>query len=581
MIVSFTPIRSGSKCIPHKNVRLLNGKPLFHYVTLEALKVSSLDEVWISTDCEQYAVLAPPGVQVHRRSEASSSDKSLLADVVMEFIKACTNITTIVILQATSPTTKSQDIEEALQHSASGKGCVSVQPAHVYLYHDNKPLWTARTPRQDSKTFAEDGSIYVIHVADFLKTKTIPTFPCHNMIIQHPVCDIDTEEDFKRAEALLYRPYPDMIDTDGIKCIDSYLNLCESLQISTRKQKRTMIIAEIGYNHQGNIKTAKELIRRCKDSGVDVVKLQKQDLGLDGRFTPAALQRPYLSKNSFGETYGDHRRSLELSKEDFKALQSYSKEIGIAFAASAYDMPSFDFLELLNVPFYKIASGDIGNLKLIEHVAKKGKPVILSTGMADMTTVAKSVMAVLKHNNNLTLLQCTSSYPVPDDEVQLNVIRTYQQVFPKIKIGFSGHDQGTPLTLAAVALGCKVVERHVTLDKQMKGSDHIASLDMNELATLVRDIRRIDSALGTGIKCLQPSEQTFMNKLAKRLVYTRSFAKGSIITPCDVVAKVNFQTSDDVPLVDTEWEVRELVTDVVQNENMQTNHFRSVPEIRE
>ncbi|XP_045197267.2 uncharacterized protein LOC123551991 [Mercenaria mercenaria] len=769
MIVSFTPIRSRSKGVQHKNIHLLNGKPLFHYVVLEALKVSSLNEVWVSTDSEHYASLAPPGVKVHKRSEVSATDQSTTADVLMEFVKTRSDIARVVVLQATSPTTTYQDIEKALQHSASNKGCVSVQPAHVYLYQGNVPLWTTRVPRQDSKIFAEDGSIYVIHVADFIKTKSIPTFPCRTMVVPHAVCDIDTEQDFARASALLYRSsttvidiggtyvrlkyknrveqwctrtlcgskdqlkefildqikqiddyeifisaagiitekqgyyvvsdaselmpfwkgtiFPkyvdgklikmqndgdcavmelvrknklqqknimllvfgtgiatglyingnvvknaeigrlfepefsvnfetsdtlklvrkltkiksmlslddlyvsgfilkhkhhiDILEQYGIKPIDSYLNMCGALHINAKEQfqqKKTKIIAEIGYNHQGDVNIAKELIRRCKDTGVDLVKLQKQDLGPDGRFTQEVLHSPYVTKNSFGETYGNHRKALELCERDFKALQSYAKAIGIEFIASGHDKPSFDFLETLDIPFYKIGSGDIGNLELIEYVAKKRKPVILSTGMSDLWTVEKSVRAVLKHNHDLTLLHCTSSYPVPDNEVQLNVIRTYQMMFPNIKIGFSGHDQGTPLTLAAVALGCEVVEKHVTLDKQMKGSDHIASLDMNELAMLVRDVRRIDSAMGTGIKCIQPSENVCINKLGKRLVYTSSFEKGSVITPKNVVAKINSKTADDVPIIDTEWDFRKLQFAVVKNENMKINHFKTVSE---
>ncbi|XP_045167197.2 N-acylneuraminate cytidylyltransferase-like [Mercenaria mercenaria] len=214
MIVSFTPIRSGSKGVPNKNIRILNGIPLFHHVVLQALKVSSLNEVWFSTDSDHYAELAPPGVKVHKRSTETATDKSPTEDVVMEFVKTRPDIATVVLLQATSPTTTSKDIEEALRISASGKGCISVQPANVYLYEDNKPLWTKKTPRQDSKTFAVDGGIYVIHVADFLKTNSIPTMPCQTMVIKHPVCDIDTEEDFKRASALVSLTLTAFIDVD-------------------------------------------------------------------------------------------------------------------------------------------------------------------------------------------------------------------------------------------------------------------------------------------------------------------------------------------------------------------------------
>ena len=189
--------------------------------------------------------------------------------------------------------------------------------------------------------------------------------------------------------------------------------------------------------------------------------------------------------------------------------------MNITFIASGQDEPSFDFLHRIGIPFFKIGSGDIGNLNLIEYVAKLGRPIILSTGMANLMMVEKSVECVLKYNQDLTLLHCTSSYPLPDSEANLNVIHTYRKLFPNIKIGFSGHDQGLPLTLAAVAMGCKVIERHVTLDKNMKGSDHIASLDIKELKTLVSDIRRIDNAMGNGIKCVQPSELTCINKLGK------------------------------------------------------------------
>ena len=185
--------------------------------------------------------------------------------------------------------------------------------------------------------------------------------------------------------------------------------------------------------------------------------------------------------------------------------------------------------------------------------------------------VQKSVECVLKHNKALTLLQCTSSYPLPDSDANLSVIHTYRKLFPNIKIGFSGHDQGLPLTLAAVAMGCEVVERHVTLDKTMKGSDHIASLDMEELSTLVSDIRRIDNALGDGVKCVQPSEAACMNKLGKCLVYKESFKAGDEITLDSTVAKVHFKSDDQVPLDSSIFGT--LIKDVIQYENVNHSDF--------
>ncbi|MDA7838758.1 UDP-N-acetylglucosamine 2-epimerase [bacterium] len=759
MRVAFIPIRSGSKSVPHKNIKLLNGIPLFHHVAGQALKSDSIDEVWVSTDSEYYASLVPEGVKVHMRSDASASDTSPTSEVLKEFIEFRPEASTIVILQATSPLTTSTDICNAVSKSLEGKGVVSVTKTHVFLYENNKPLYSDRKRRQDSETFKEDGSIYIVHAFDFRETSNIPTLPCITIQLPHEVCDIDNEDDFRRAESLMcvdkpatfdiggtyirlqsklgqqkwhtcdhchsknslrdfvlhvvstlserrvnictggqiveesghyivaeatdvipnwkgtvipkhihgkvinvqndgdcavsglvetfklhkrnvalfvfgtgiatglymnghivknaelaqhletvycsqnrefdnvlltdklckirkmlclddiyvsgfitkYEDVVEHLESAGVHVVDGYYNHVGAQLVKEQRKhiaKYTTFIAEVGYNHQGDINIAKEIIVGCKRAGVDVVKLQKQDMGPDGRFTEAVLNRPYISKNSYGATYGEHRSTLELTEDEFVELQEFSKEQGITFTASGQDKPSFDFLHKIGVPFFKIGSGDIGNLNLIEYVAKLGRPIVLSTGMASLPMVQKSVECALKHNQDLTLLQCTSSYPLPDSDANLSVIQTYRRLFPNIKIGFSGHDQGLPLTLAAVAMGCEVVERHVTLDKTMKGSDHIASLDMEELSTLVSDIRRIDNAMGDGVKCVQPSEAACMNKLGKCLVYKESFKAGDEITLDSVVAKVHFKSDDQVPLDSSIFGT--LVKDVIQYENV--NH---------
>ncbi|KAM9314125.1 N-acetylneuraminate-9-phosphate synthase-like [Pholidichthys leucotaenia] len=246
------------------------------------------------------------------------------------------------------------------------------------------------------------------------------------------------------------------------------------------------IIAEIGQNHQGDIEIAKKMIKVAKDCGADCVKFQKSEL--EHRFTNKALARPYVSKNSFGKTYGDHKRHLEFSHDQYRELQEYAEEVGIFLTASGMDEKAVDFLHELNVPFFKVASADTNNLPYLEKTAKKGRPMVVSSGMQNMETMRQVYETVKKHNLNFTILQCTSAYPLAPENVNLRMITEYQKEFPDIPIGYSGHESGIEISLAAVALGAKVLERHITLDKTWKGSDHEASLDPGELAELVRSV---------------------------------------------------------------------------------------------
>lgn len=181
------------------------------------------------------------------------------------------------------------------------------------------------------------------------------------------------------------------------------------------------IIAEVGQNHQGDIKIAKKLISAAKDCGADCVKFQKSDM--KSKFNQAALDRPYNSPHSWGATYGDHKKHLEFSKEQFIELQRYAYEVGISFTASGMDQVSMDFLNSINVPFFKVGSGDANNLPLLVHTAKLGKPLVVSTGMQSISTVCDTFNAILPLNQRLCILQCTSTYPTPAEHVHLKVIK--------------------------------------------------------------------------------------------------------------------------------------------------------------
>ncbi|KAM9314124.1 N-acetylneuraminate-9-phosphate synthase-like [Pholidichthys leucotaenia] len=323
------------------------------------------------------------------------------------------------------------------------------------------------------------------------------------------------------------------------------------------------IIAEIGQNHQGDIEIAKKMIKVAKDCGADCAKFQKSEL--EHRFTNKALARPYVSKNSFGKTYGDHKRHLEFSHEHYRELKKYAEEVGIFLTASGMDEKAVDFLHELNVPFFKVASADTNNLPYLEKTAKKGRPMVISSGMQNMETMRQVYKTVKKHNPNFTILQCTSAYPLAPENVNLRMITEYQTEFPDIPIGYSGHESGIEISLAAVALGAKVLERHITLNKTWKGSDHEASLDPGELAELVRCVRVVERSLGSCIKQMLPCEHACHDKLGKSVVAKGKIPKGTIIT-LDMLA-VKVAEPMGVPPEDIFQLVGKTVIDDVEDED--------------
>jgi len=292
------------------------------------------------------------------------------------------------------------------------------------------------------------------------------------------------------------------------------------------------IIAEAGINHQGDVEIAKQLIKNAKECGADCVKFQKRTI--KRILTQEGLDKPYVNHNSFGPTYGKHKEALELSFDNFRELKQYADELDIIFTASGWDEESVDFLDELGVPFFKMASADLTNFPLLEHTAKKGKPMIISTGMASMEMVTKAVELVKKYannkNNKIVLLQCTSTYPTEFEDINLRVIQTYQETFPDVVVGYSGHEKGIAITLAACVLGAKVVERHFTLDRTMKGGDHAASLEPAGFNKMVRDIRAYEMAMGDGVKRVVAAEKPIFVKLAKSIVSRTKIGAGEIIT---------------------------------------------------
>ncbi|MGW9111603.1 N-acetylneuraminate synthase family protein [Microbacterium sp. NPDC055683] len=272
----------------------------------------------------------------------------------------------------------------------------------------------------------------------------------------------------------------------------------------------TYVIAEIGLNHNGSVDIAKELVDVAAAAGADAVKFQKRTPEIS---TPAHM-RDVPRETPWGTmTYLEYRYRVEFGRDEYREIGAHANALGLDWFASPWDEPSVAFLEDLDVVAHKVASASLTDDGLLTALRDTGKPVILSTGMSTMEQIDRAVD--LLGTERLVLLHATSTYPLPLDEANLRMIPTLQQRFVDVPVGYSGHETGLALSLAAVALGAVAVERHITLDRGMWGSDHAASIEPQELAALVAGIREIEPALGDGVKRVFPGELAPMAKLRR------------------------------------------------------------------
>ena len=295
------------------------------------------------------------------------------------------------------------------------------------------------------------------------------------------------------------------------------------------------VIAEIGHNHQGDLDKCKGLFKAAHLCGANAVKLQKRNNR--SLFTQEMYNSPYNSENAYGRTYGEHREALEFERDQFLVLIDYAAELGITFFSTAFDIPSVDFLAELNMPAYKMASADLYNIPLLKHVASVGKPLIISTGGGTMEDVERAYEAAKPINNQLSILQCTSMYPCPFDALNLRVIETYRRRFPDAVIGLSGHDNGIAMSVAAYMLGARIVEKHFTLDRTWKGTDHAFSLEPPGMRRLGRDLHRTRSALGNPTKRRLPEEEAPLLKMGKSVVAAHNIPADTKISAGDLAIK--------------------------------------------
>ncbi len=300
----------------------------------------------------------------------------------------------------------------------------------------------------------------------------------------------------------------------------------------------TLIIAEAGVNHNGKLDLALKLCDAAKEAGADVVKFQTWKT--EKIITHSVAQAEYQTENT-GKTESqfDMLKRLELSFDDFKAIKEHCDKIGIQFASTADEEESLDFLISLGIPFIKIGSGEITNIPYLRIMGSKKLPVIISSGMSTLAEV-DTALSELKNAGatDITLLHCTTNYPCPMNDVNLNAMLTLKEAF-KIPVGYSDHTEGIEVPVAAVAMGAKVIEKHFTLDRNMEGPDHLASTEPAEFKKMVDSIRNIEKALGTGEKRPTKSEIDISKVVLKRCVASKKIKTGEIFNENNLTVKRN------------------------------------------
>lgn len=273
-------------------------------------------------------------------------------------------------------------------------------------------------------------------------------------------------------------------------------------------KKKAYFIAEIGINHNGDINTALKLIEAAKLAKCDAIKFQKR--------TPEICvpknQWNIVRDTPWGKMkYIDYKKKIEFNLSQYKKIHRFAKKLNIEMIASCWDIPSVKFMKKLNIKFYKIASACLTDLKLLKEIKKTRKPIILSTGMSTEDQIKKSVKIL--GAKNLCIMHCTSSYPASNNELNLNYIKKLDRMFPGAVIGYSGHEINLSSTIAAFVLGAKIIERHITLDRSMWGTDQKSSIEPLGLARLIRDLEIVQASLGNGIKKIYKSELPILKKL--------------------------------------------------------------------
>jgi len=533
------PARGGSKGIPRKNLRLVGGIPLVGRAVRTAARALAQiggtgNRLLCSTDDEEIARTAQEwGAEVpFLRPEDLSRDETPTIEVLLHLLdRIGQSFDTVVLLQPTSPLTAPEDVVAALAfHRETGDPIIGIarceHPIEWTFRMDGERRLTKAIVgeagrRQDAPAgFRPNGALYVASVATLRSVRGFVTTGIRGYVMPaERSIDIDVLADLNAAEALLAgAPVPNVIIGDR----------------EVGHKHPCFVIAEIGVNHNGDLMRAMQMVEVAARAGADAAKFQT--FSPECVISPGARQAEYQRRNTgVTESQLEMVRRLELGDEAFKRLAEHCAKCEILFLSSPFDLESADLLESLGVPAFKIGSGELTNHPFLANLARRGRPLLLSTGMATLREVDEA-LEVIRHSGDpsVALLHCVSSYPSPPSDSNLAAIDTMRRAFG-VPVGWSDHSLGLNVSLAAVARGACILERHFTLDRTLPGPDHAASLDPAELANLVQSVREVESAIGSGAKAPTGSERDTAEVARRSLHTARDIPSGTCLQAADLV----------------------------------------------
>ncbi len=530
-VIGIIPARGGSKRVPLKNIAELAGKPMIYYTIREAKKSKTLDRIIVSTDHDGIAEVARKyGAEVPFKRPADISE-----DVPTEFVlqhvvkyleeKEGYHADVIVTLQPTSPLLNAKYIDacvEKLLNSNVGSVVtvckIAERPEWMFRMNDGKLTafmdldlkGDVMVSQNLPDLYRHNGAVYATRRDVLMNENRIISTDCVGVVM--PVeesYEIDEPRDLKFVDFLLRQS---MTNAKKIKIGDRVIGDGEPV----------FVIAEAGINHNGDMEKAKALIDAAVSAGADAIKFQThipEEEMLDIEATAG-----YVGESLFGLL-----KRMELSKDNHVELMNYAKEKGIMFLSTPFSKAAADMLEELGVPAFKIGSGEATNIPLLVHIAKKGKPMIISTGMTEMGEVEDTVEEVKKYNDQIILAQCTSTYPTRYDDVNLKAIQSMREKF-SVPVGLSDHSEGIYTALAAAALGACVIEKHFTISRNWPGPDQKASIEPNELAEMVKGVRAIDRALSSPAKKVISDEVPVQKMARESVVSIKDIPEGTVIS---------------------------------------------------
>ena len=533
-ILFLVPARAGSRRVPGKNLRPLAGIPLVGWA-VRAARLAGLGieggphVVCCSTDSPEIAAAAlqwgADGV-IERPAElatdgATSLDVALHALSTLEAGGA--RFRALVLVQPTSPLTDPADLRAAVaRFDAGAASVVSVTPSHPAAWHmaSDGVEATLRSSAGDANLLLT-GAFYVVDPGSLRRDRrfVVDGATVGQIVLADRSPDIDEEHDLVLAHGILdarpSRPVPLGSRTIGVGPV--------------------LTIAEVGVNHNGSVEHAHRLVDAVADAGADVVKFQTFD-----PHALAAAEAPTAEyqRTSAGASEGQRAmlERLALPPEAWASLKAHATDRGLTFLSTPFDDGSAALLDALDVPAFKLGSGELTNLPFLERCARFGRPLLVSTGMADMVEVAAAVDAIAGAGNPpLALLHCVSSYPATPNDANLRAIGTMRRAFG-VPVGWSDHTEGLELPMAAVVAGATIVEKHVTLDRDLPGPDHRASLEPGQLTAMIEGIRTIEAALGSGVKEPVAAERPIAAVARRSLHWRRGLAAGSVVTEDDLIA---------------------------------------------